>query len=114
MTQLTILHTNDLHGRLQQLERIATLAKRIRSEVQARGGFCVLWDAGDAEDTTLLESSMTKGSAVSALMRAAGYELATLGNTTPMRYGPQVIPGLARRFGQSLLAANLFNATTGQ
>jgi 2',3'-cyclic-nucleotide 2'-phosphodiesterase (5'-nucleotidase family) len=114
MTQLTILHTNDLHGRLQQLERIAALAKRIRSEVQARGGFCVLWDAGDAEDTTLLESSMTKGSAVSALMRAAGYELATLGNTTPMRYGPQVIPGLAKRFGQTLLAANMFNAATGQ
>jgi len=114
MTQLTILHTNDLHGRLQQLERIATLAQRIRSEVQTQGKFCVLWDAGDAEDTTLLESSMTKGSAVSALMRAAGYDLAALGNTTPMRYGPQVIPGLAKRFGQPLLAANMFNAATGQ
>lgn len=114
MTHLTLLHSNDLHGRLQQLERIATLAKRIHSEVQSRGGFCALWDAGDAEDTTFLESSMTKGSAVAAILRAAGYDLATLGNTTPMRYGPQVIQDLAQRFGQPLLAANLFDATTGQ
>lgn len=114
MTPLTLLHSNDLHGRVEQLSRIATLAKRIRSEVQARGGFCALWDAGDAEDTTLLESSMTRGSAVAALLRTAGYDLVTLGNTTPMRYGPQVILGLAQRFGQPLLAANMLDANTGQ
>lgn len=114
MTRLTILHTNDLHGRLAQLERIATLAKQVRLAVESRGGFCVLWDAGDAEDTTLLESSMTRGSAVSALLRGAHYDLATLGNTTPMRYGPQVIKNLALRFGQPLLAGNMLDVATGQ
>ncbi|CAG1021845.1 5'-nucleotidase / UDP-sugar diphosphatase [Methylococcales bacterium] len=113
MTHLTILHSNDLHGRIRSLERIATLAKQIRAEVQAQGGFCALWDAGDAEDSTLFESGMTKGSAVAALLRAAGYDQATLGNSTPMRYGFQVIPELSRRFGQPLLAANMFDAMTG-
>ena len=49
MTRLTILHTNDLHGRVNPLLRIAALAKRIRREVESDGGYCVLWDAGDAE-----------------------------------------------------------------
>lgn len=112
--QLTILHTNDLHGRVEQLARIATLAKGIRREVKGLGGHCALWDAGDAEDPTLLESNLTKGSAVMALLRGAGYELAALGNATPLRYGPQAIAGLAARFGRPLLGANMFDPATNQ
>ncbi len=114
MTHLTILHTNDLHGRVEQLARIATLARRIRREAEASGGYCVFWDAGDAEDSVLVESSVTKGGAAIALLRAAGCDLAVLGNTTPMRYGPRAIQGLVNRFGKPLLAANLFDAQTGQ
>jgi 2',3'-cyclic-nucleotide 2'-phosphodiesterase (5'-nucleotidase family) len=51
MTHLTILHTNDIHGRVGRVCRIAALAKKIRREVAANGGYCVLWDCGDAEDT---------------------------------------------------------------
>ncbi len=113
MTRLTILHTNDLHGRVQQMARIATLVRRIRRDMQARGGYCAYWDAGDAEDSVLLESSMTKGGAAIAMLRAAGCDLAALGNTTPMRYGPRAIQGLVERFGKPLLAANMFDAQTG-
>ena len=74
MTRLTILHTNDVHGRVGQLSRVAALARHIRREVEAEGGHCLLLDGGDAEDTILLESSVTKGSAVMALLRAAGYD----------------------------------------
>ncbi|MBI3914463.1 MAG: bifunctional metallophosphatase/5'-nucleotidase [Chloroflexi bacterium] len=112
MTRLTILHTNDIHGRIEPLARIATLAKQIRREVESNGGLCALWDAGDAEDPSLFESSMTKGSAVMALMRAAGYELQALGNASAIRYGPQVIKGLAERFGQPLLAGNMCDRNT--
>ncbi len=108
MTRLTILHTNDLHGRVEQVFRIAVLAKQIRQEVTAGGGHCVLWDAGDAEDTILYESSMTKGRAMMALLHGAGYELEALGNATPLRYGPQTIAGLAEDFGRPLLCANMF------
>ena len=108
MTRLTILHTNDVHGRVEQVLRIAALARQIRREVEARGGHCALWDAGDAEDTILYESSMTKGRAMMALLRGAGYELEALGNATPLRYGPQTIAGLAEDFGRPLLCANMF------
>lgn len=108
MIRLTVLHTNDLHGRVEQVFRIAALAQQIKREVAASGGYCALWDAGDAEDTILYESSMTKGRAMMGLLRGAGYELEALGNATPLRYGPQAIAGLAEDFGRPLLCANMF------
>jgi 5'-nucleotidase len=109
MINLTILHTNDLHGRVQQLERIATLARKIRAEASEEGGHCLYVDAGDSEDTTLLESSLTKGSAMNAILRGAGCDFAALGNAIPSRYGIQPIANLAASFGRPLLCANLFD-----
>src|SRR5512135_439619 len=114
MSRLTILHTNDLHGRVEQVFRIATLAKQIKQEVTAGGGHCVLWDAGDAEDTILYESSITKGRAMMAVLRGAGYELEALGNASPARYGPQAVAGLANGFGRPLICANMIDPVTSQ
>jgi 2',3'-cyclic-nucleotide 2'-phosphodiesterase (5'-nucleotidase family) len=114
MTLLTILHTNDLHGRVHQLPRITTISRQVRAEVEANGGFCVLWDIGDAEDPTLFESRMTKGSAMLSMLRAAGYDQAVLGNATPIRYGPQAVQGLADAFGQPLLCANMLDPDRGE
>ncbi|MBI5035161.1 MAG: bifunctional metallophosphatase/5'-nucleotidase [Chloroflexi bacterium] len=112
MAHLTIMHTNDVHGRLMQLARIATLAKRIRREAESRESYCALLDAGDIEDPSLFESSMTKGSAAMALLRAAGYNHAVLGNASTVRYGPQIVPELVERFGKRLLCANMFDPNT--
>jgi 2',3'-cyclic-nucleotide 2'-phosphodiesterase (5'-nucleotidase family) len=106
MTRLTILHTNDLHGRVEQLTRIATLVRRIRREVEAAGGLCLFVDAGDAEDTTLLESSLTKGSSMNAMLRGAGCDYVALGNSIPLRYGPQAIADMAKHLGRPLVCAN--------
>jgi 5'-nucleotidase len=114
LATLTILHTNDIHGRMDQLARIATLARRIRDQPATRGRDCLLCDSGDVEDPTLLESNMTKGSAVYAVLRAAGYDLAAAGNGAALRYGPQAVKDLALRFGQPLLAANLPDPATGR
>ncbi len=106
---MTILHTNDLHGRVPQLVRIATLVRNIRREVEAAGGYCLYLDAGDSEDTTLLESSLTKGSAMNAILRGAGCEYVALGNAIPVRYGPQAIANMAKHFGRPLLCANFLD-----
>lgn len=105
--KLTLLHTNDLHGRVHQLLRIATLVKKIKLEALENGSFCKYVDCGDSEDTTLLESSLTRGSAMDAILHAAGCELAALGNAIPIRYGEGAIVDQARFFGQPLLCANL-------
>ncbi len=114
MIRLTILHTNDLHGHVEQVLRIAALAKKIKHEVTTSGGHCMLWDAGDAEDTILYESSITKGRAMMAILRGAGYELEALGNASPSRYGPQAVAGLADAFRRPLLCANMIDPATGQ
>ena len=109
MPRLTILHTNDMHGRVSQLMRIATLVRQIRSEAEAAGGYCLYVDAGDSEDTTHLESSLTKGSAMNAILRGAGCDYVALGNAVPVRYGPRPVADLARYFGRPLLCANFFD-----
>ena len=109
MLNLTLLHTNDIHGRVNQLTRIATLVRTIRQEVEAAGGYCLYVDAGDSEDTTLLESSLTKGSAMNAILRGAGCDYAALGNAVPIRYGPLPVAELAKHFGRNLLCANFYD-----
>jgi 5'-nucleotidase len=109
LIQLTILHTNDLHGRVQQLLRIATLVRRIRGEVEANGGYCLYLDGGDSEDTSHLESSLTKGSAMEAILRGAGCDYVVLGNAIPVRYGPEAVENLAAHFGRPLLCGNMFD-----
>lgn len=109
MIRLTILHTNDIHGKVSQLIRIATVVRQIRNEVEAAGGYCLYVDAGDSEDTTLLESNLTKGSAMNAILHGAGCEYVALGNAIPVRYGPKPIADLAKHFGRPLLCANFYN-----
>ncbi len=105
---LSILHTNDLHGHVDALARISTMAGQIRRRVAAEGRLVQLWDAGDAEDRTLLESDVTKGAAVMALLNAAGYDLAALGNAVVLSYGPQVAEALTQAASFPILACNLF------
>jgi 5'-nucleotidase len=111
---LTILHTNDLHGRVHELARIATLVKHIRQKVTEAGGHCLYLDAGDSEDTTLIESALTRGSSMNALLKAAGCDQVALGNAIPLRYGPQAVAKLAEYFGKPILCANLLDAQNNQ
>lgn len=100
----TILHTNDIHGRVVGLARAATHVARIRAETPHP----VLYlDAGDVEETTNRLSNITKGAAMHRLLSAAGCDAATVGNAAWLRYGPQVIADHARVARYPLLLANL-------
>lgn len=107
-TKLTILHTNDLHGHIERLPLISTMVKGIRREVEAQGGHLLLWDAGDAEEKSLLLSSATKGTAVMAILNTLGYDLVALGNAAPVSYGPQALRNLAHSADFPILAANFY------
>ncbi|MEZ4769885.1 MAG: bifunctional UDP-sugar hydrolase/5'-nucleotidase [Caldilineales bacterium] len=108
---LTILHTNDLHGHVDELAVLTAMARRIRREVEAAGGHCLLVDCGDAEERSVLEMAVTRGRAAAVCLRAAGYDLAVVGNGAPLSYGPQVVADMADAFGQPLLAGNLLDGT---
>lgn len=102
--RLTILHSNDVHGRIEALARIATLVEGIRTET----AHPVLYvDAGDVEETTTRISSITKGAAMHRLLGAAGCRAAAVGNAAWLRYGAQVLPSHAAAVSYPLLLANL-------
>jgi 2',3'-cyclic-nucleotide 2'-phosphodiesterase (5'-nucleotidase family) len=102
--RVTLLHTNDIHGHVEGLARVATLVERIRGETPHR---VIYVDAGDVEETTTRLSNLTKGVAMHRLLSAAGCEVSVVGNAVWLRYGPQVIPDQARAAGYPLLLANL-------
>ncbi|HEY5695122.1 MAG TPA: bifunctional UDP-sugar hydrolase/5'-nucleotidase [Gaiellaceae bacterium] len=102
--RVTILHTNDIHGQVERLARIATLVERIRDETAHRVMYV---DAGDVEETTTRLSNLTKGVAMHRLLSAAGCEVSVVGNAVWLRYGPQVIADQARAASYPLLLANL-------
>lgn len=113
-TLLTILHTNDLHARIEQLPFISAMVNRIRREGAERGAHTLLWDAGDADDRVLLESDVTKGAAIAAIMNAVGYEAAALGSSSLVTYGPANLQRLSQAADFPIVVANLSLSATGQ
>lgn len=102
--RVTLLHTNDIHGRIEGLARIATLVERIRAETAHR---VIYVDAGDVEERTVRLSNLTNGVAMHRLLSAAGCEAAAVGNAVWLLHGAQVLPEQARAASYPLLLANL-------
>jgi len=75
--RLTLLHTNDIHGRQERIAQIATLVRREKTSSPHR----VLYlDAGDVEETTNELSNITKGAGMHRLLGRASCDAATVGN----------------------------------
>jgi len=102
--RLTILHTNDIHGRQERIAQIATIVERERAAADHR---LLYMDAGDVEETENRLSNITKGTAMHRLMNHTGCAVATVGNACWLRYGPAVLAEHARAARYPLLLANL-------
>jgi 2',3'-cyclic-nucleotide 2'-phosphodiesterase (5'-nucleotidase family) len=102
--RVTLLHTNDIHGRVDALARIGTVVERVRAETSH---LVIYVDAGDVEETTTRISNLTRGVAMHRMLSAAGCEVAVVGNAVWLRYGPQVVAEQARAATYPLLLANL-------
>jgi 2',3'-cyclic-nucleotide 2'-phosphodiesterase (5'-nucleotidase family) len=102
--RLVVLHTNDLHGEIDALARVATLVERIRAESDCP---VVYVDAGDVEETTTWISNVTSGAAMHRLLSAAGCAAAAVGNASWLRYGPAVLASHGKEASYPLLLANV-------
>jgi 2',3'-cyclic-nucleotide 2'-phosphodiesterase (5'-nucleotidase family) len=76
---ISVLATNDLHGRLTQLPLLGGYVKNLRAARAADGGGVLLLDAGDIFQGTLA-SNLTEGAAMLRGFRALGYTAAAIGN----------------------------------
>lgn len=110
--QISIFHTNDMHGRLEAIARLSSFVRRLRAEAEGRLAF--LWDAGDAEDRCIKICSLSKGAAFQPIMNAMGYALAAMGNSVSLTYGPQAMADVADRANFPILAANFRDGTGGR
>lgn len=110
MWSLTFLHSNDIHGRLDALARLTTVAQQVQAEAQSMGRTVFRWDAGDAFDRRFEECRLTRGTALPPVLTAAGVTVQTLGNDLWIAYGPAALTRLTERANYTLLAANLFAA----
>ncbi len=108
--RLTLLHFNDLHGRLDQLPRLFTLIQRERAGALARGDAVLLLDAGDSSERRVWESDITQGRANFALLEAMGVQASVVGDGEALPWGRTALDRLVASAHFPVLAGNLVDA----
>jgi 5'-nucleotidase len=123
---LTIIGTNDLHGRVESLPILSGYLRILR-ELRRGDGAVLLLDGGDMFQGTL-ESNLGEGAAVVRAYNALGYAAVTVGNhefdfgpigddSTPRRPGDDPRGALKARAAEAkfpFLMANVVEASTGR
>lgn len=89
MTQLIALHSNDIHGRVEGLARLASLVQRIKDDNPH--GHVLYFDLGDSEEYSHRLCSLTKGAATHRLLQEAGCNAVVVGNAMLARFGPAAV-----------------------
>lgn len=123
---ISVVGTNDLHGRVERVAALAGHVENLRAVRRADGGAVLLVDAGDLFQGTL-ESNLGEGAAVIEAYNAVGYTAAAVGNHE-FDFGPEgeavtasvgedprgALKARARQAGFPLLAANVIDTGTGR
>lgn len=124
LVQISILHTNDLHGhvipekvrgwgvRAGGYAVFASWVKEQRAKNEEKGIPTILLDAGDLYAGTP-EGNLTRGAAVVDLMNAAGYDAMTIGNHE-FDDGYLNLAELSKRAAFPFLAANAVGKISGK
>lgn len=107
MTKLTFLHSNDIHGNLESLARLTTIARREREAAESQGRTVFRWDAGDAFDRKYPECRLTRGQSLAPVLAASGVTVQTVGNDIGVVYGSTGLTKLVSAAAYTHLAANL-------
>jgi 2',3'-cyclic-nucleotide 2'-phosphodiesterase (5'-nucleotidase family) len=114
--RVVLLYTNDLHGQVEPLSgqsgglvNLVSLIDQVRAEDPDR---TLLLDAGDTMQGTYVANS-TRGEVVVEAMNIAGYDGWAMGNHE-FEWGPGTLRARISQARFPALAANLYDATTGQ
>lgn len=98
---VVILHTNDVHGAIENYAKVAVLADQYAAE----GAYVLVLDAGDFSqgDSTV---SLSEGATAIELMNMVGYDAVALGNHE-FDYGYEVLKKNMESANFPVLAANV-------
>ena len=99
-----ILHTNDVHGAIQDYAKVAAL----KADYQARGAIVYLVDAGDFSQGSVYVS-LNKGADAVTMLNAVGYDYVTLGNHE-FDYGAQQLADNLKNANFDILCSNVLDA----
>ncbi|MCU6710408.1 bifunctional metallophosphatase/5'-nucleotidase [Paenibacillus sp. J5C_2022] len=110
---VVLLHSNDIHSRLENAARIASI---IDEERQRLGDAAVLViDCGDHMDRARLETEGSDGFVNRKLLQAARYDLITLGNNEGLTYRMDVLEELyGGNPGFLVVCANMLKSDDGK
>jgi len=112
-TRVVLLHSNDIHSRLEHAAKIASF---IAEERRSWGNERVLAvDCGDHMDRMRVETEGSDGIVNVELLNQAGYEVITLGNNEGLTYSSQTISeAYTDRAQFAVVCANMHEAATGE
>ena len=99
-----ILHTNDVHGAIQDYAKVAAL----KADYEARGADVYLVDAGDFSQGSVYVS-LNKGADAVTMLNAVGYDYVTLGNHE-FDYGAQQLADNLKNANFDILCSNVLDA----
>lgn len=107
MQRLSILHTNDIHGNVSSIARVAMLRRQL--EQQHPTVPVVYVDAGDCLDKHAVLSKLSHGVAMYELLGLAGCQVSVLGNKCLKRWGMDIVAVYASHV--PVLVANILQST---
>lgn len=98
---IKILHTNDVHSRLENFAKVVSKLKELKDENT------LILDSGDFNDFMRLEINGTSGKAGCSLLNIAGYDALTVGNNEGFS-GIYSLEAMASTGHVPLLSCNLY------
>ncbi|MDQ6418320.1 bifunctional UDP-sugar hydrolase/5'-nucleotidase [Paenibacillus sp. LHD-117] len=111
--KVVLMHSNDIHSRLENAARIASI---IAEERRTWGADRVLAvDCGDHMDRMRQETEGSEGLVNVRLLQEAGYEAVTLGNNEGLTYTPEVLASLYGNVAEfGVICANMALSESGE
>lgn len=109
--EITVLHTNDIHGFYTLDERNMAIGFPILQTIKNKMQPDLVLDAGDTFHGQSF-ATLTEGESIAKLMDALGYDATTPGNHD-WNYGASQLAALDDGYRFSVLAANVVDADTG-
>ncbi|WP_028609910.1 bifunctional metallophosphatase/5'-nucleotidase [Paenibacillus harenae] len=111
-TQVVLIHSNDIHSRLENAAKIASFIAKERMVTGCDRVLAV--DCGDHMDRMRIETEGSDGIVNVELLNAAGYEAITLGNNEGLTYTRQTIEeAYVNRARFTVVCANMRDSETG-